>query len=50
MKKLFMSVALLLLVVTSFAQTPGYEFTTVVSHQATPVKDCLLYTSDAADE
>ena len=39
MKKLFMSVALLLLVVTSFAQTPGYEFTTVVSHQATPVKD-----------
>ena len=34
-----MSVALLLLVVTSFAQTPGYEFTTVVSHQATPVKD-----------
>ena len=29
MKKLFMSVALLLLVVTSFAQTPGYEFTTV---------------------
>ena len=39
MKKLFMSVALLILVVTSFAQTPGYEFTTVVSHQATPVKD-----------
>ena len=39
MKKLFMSVALLLLVVTSFAQTPGYEFTTIVSHQATPVKD-----------
>ena len=34
-----MSVALLILVVTSFAQTPGYEFTTVVSHQATPVKD-----------
>ncbi len=30
MKKLFMSVALLLLVVTSFAQTPGYEFTTIV--------------------
>lgn len=39
MKKLFMSVALLLLAVTSFAQTPGYEFTTVVSHKATPVKD-----------
>lgn len=32
MKKLFMSVALLLLVVTSFAQTPGYEFTTVSTH------------------
>ena len=39
MKKLFMSVALLILVVTSFAQTPGYEFTTDVYHQATPVKD-----------
>ena len=39
MKKLLMSVALLLLAATSFAQTPGYEFTTVVSHKATPVKD-----------
>ncbi|MEY8687110.1 C1 family peptidase [Bacteroides sp. AN502(2024)] len=39
MKKLCMSVALFLLAATSFAQTPGYEFTNVVSHQATPVKD-----------
>lgn len=39
MKKLFMSVAAIIFAVASFAQTPGYEFTTVVSHQATPVKD-----------
>lgn len=39
MKKLLLSVALFALIATSFAQTPGYEFTTVVSHQATPVKD-----------
>lgn len=39
MKKLSISVALFLLAATSFAQTPGYEFTTVVSHQTTPVKD-----------
>lgn len=39
MKKLFMSVAVIIFAVASFAQTPGYEFTTVVSHQATPVKD-----------
>ena len=34
-----MSVAAIIFAVASFAQTPGYEFTTVVSHQATPVKD-----------
>ena len=39
MKKFLISVALLLSAATSFAQTPGYEFTTVVSHKATPVKD-----------
>lgn len=39
MKKLFMSVAAIIFAVATFAQTPGYEFTTVVSHQATPVKD-----------
>ena len=39
MKKLLMSVAVLLLAATTFAQTPGYEFTTIVSHKATPVKD-----------
>lgn len=39
MKKLFMSVAVIMFAVASFAQTPGYEFTTVVSHQTTPVKD-----------
>lgn len=41
MKKLLMSVAVLLLAATTFAQTPGYEFTTIVSHKATPVKDRL---------
>ena len=39
MKKLLMSVAVLLLAATTFAQTPGYEFTTIVSHKTTPVKD-----------
>ena len=39
MKKFLISVALLLSTVTLFAQTPGYEFTTVVSHKTTPVKD-----------
>lgn len=39
MKKLFMSVAAIIFAVATFAQTPGYEFTTVVSHQATPAKD-----------
>ena len=39
MKKLLMSVAVLLLAATTFAQTPGYEFTTIVSHKATPVKN-----------
>lgn len=39
MKKFLISVALLLSAATSFAQTPGYEFTTVVSHKAPPVKD-----------
>lgn len=34
-----MSVAAIIFAVASFAQTPGYEFTTVVSHEATPVKD-----------
>lgn len=34
-----MSVAAIIFAVATFAQTPGYEFTTVVSHQATPVKD-----------
>lgn len=34
-----MSVAVIMFAVASFAQTPGYEFTTVVSHQTTPVKD-----------
>lgn len=41
MKKLGLSVAAFIVAVTAFAQTqtPGYEFTTVVSHKATPVKD-----------
>lgn len=45
MKKLFLSVAVFAFAAASLAQTPadakasGYEFTTVVSHKATPVKD-----------
>ena len=45
MKKLFLSVAAFAFAAASLAQTPadakasGYEFTTVVSHKATPVKD-----------
>lgn len=39
MKKLLIAVALLLSATASFAQTPGYKFTTVVSHKVTPVKD-----------
>lgn len=39
MKRLFVPAAALVFVAASFAQTPGYEFTTVVSHKATPVKD-----------
>ena len=39
MKKLLISVAVFAFAIASFAQAPGYEFTTVVSHKATPVKD-----------
>lgn len=39
MKRLLTSVAAFAFVAAIFAQTPGYEFTTVVSHKATPVKD-----------
>lgn len=39
MKKLLMPVAAFIFAATAFAQTPGYEFNTVVSHKATPVKD-----------
>ena len=39
MKKLLISVAVFAFAIASFAQEPGYEFTTVVSHKATPVKD-----------
>ena len=39
MKKLILSAAAIIFAVASYAQTPGYEFTTVVSQKATPVKD-----------
>lgn len=39
MKKLLVSAAAFIFAAASFAQTPGYEFTTVVSHKATPAKD-----------
>ena len=39
MKKLLISVAVFAFAIASFSQAPGYEFTTVVSHKATPVKD-----------
>ena len=39
MKKLLISVAVFAFAIASFAQAHGYEFTTVVSHKATPVKD-----------
>ena len=39
MKKLLISVAVFAFAIASFAQAPGYQFTTVVSHKATPVKD-----------
>ncbi len=39
MKKLLISVPEFAFAIASFAQAPGYEFTTVVSHKATPVKD-----------
>ena len=39
MKKLLISVAVFAFAIASFAQAPGYKFTTVVSHKATPVKD-----------
>lgn len=39
MKKLLISVAVFAFAIASFAQAPGYELTTVVSHKATPVKD-----------
>ena len=39
MKKLLITVAVFAFAIASFAQAPGYEFTTVVSHKATPVKD-----------
>ena len=39
MKKLLISVAVFAFAIASFAQAPGYEFTTVVSHKATPVKE-----------
>ena len=39
MKKLLISVAVFAFAIASFEQAPGYEFTTVVSHKATPVKD-----------
>ena len=39
MKKFLIPVALFLSVATSFSQTSGYQFTTVVSNKATPVKD-----------
>ena len=34
MKKLLISVAVFAFAIASFAQAPGYEFTTVVSHKA----------------
>lgn len=39
MKKLFLSAAALVIATALFAQAPGYEFTVIVSHKATPVKD-----------
>lgn len=39
MKKFLIPVALFLSVATSFSQTSGYQFTTVVSNKTTPVKD-----------
>lgn len=39
MKRLFLSAAAFIFVLASFAQETGYEFTTIVSHKATPVKD-----------
>ena len=39
MKKLILSAAALFLTIGSFAQTTGYQFTTVVSQPATPVKN-----------
>ena len=43
MKKLLISVAVFAFAIASFAQAPGYEFTTVVSHKATPVKDTKCF-------
>ena len=39
MKKFLIPVALFLSVETSFSQTSGYQFTTVVSNKTTPIKD-----------
>ena len=39
MKKFLIPVSLFLSVETSFSQTSGYQFTTVVSNKTTPVKD-----------